>query len=138
MLIVSARHWKRRETSPRDDHGISGNYPGSKLQLYCSIRCLVLAVMYRVNERLSQESRPGENLAMTVKQAAAKLEVSVATTYALVAAGKLKCVRIGLGRGAIRITDDHIAEYLYQAQPMPSLSPSLTSRRVFKHIKIHP
>jgi excisionase family DNA binding protein len=125
-------------TNHRNEYVISRDYPDSKLQLNRRIFYLVVAVMHRVNERLTQESQSGENLAMTVKQAAAKLEVSVATTYALVAAGKLNCVRIGLGRGAIRITDDHIAEYLSQTQPMPSLCPSPAARRVLKHIKIRP
>jgi excisionase family DNA binding protein len=75
---------------------------------------------------------------MTVKQAAARLEVSVATTYALVAAGKLKCVRIGLGRGAIRITEEHMADYLTQAAPAPTLAPPPAPRRVFRHVKIRP
>jgi hypothetical protein len=57
--------------------------------------------------------------------------------YALVAAGKLRCYRVGLGRGQIRISDEHIAEYLGKvetgtAQPQPPSTP----RPRLKHIKV--
>ena len=55
---------------------------------------------------------------MTVKQAAARLEVSAATVYALVSAGKLRCHRVGLGRGAIRISDEHLAAFLAGSEPV--------------------
>jgi excisionase family DNA binding protein len=54
---------------------------------------------------------------VTVKQAAARLEVSEATIYSLVAAGQLRCVRVGVGRGTIRILDEHLADYLAKAEP---------------------
>jgi excisionase family DNA binding protein len=44
---------------------------------------------------------------MRVKQAAALLEVSQSTVYAVIACGRLRCCRVGLGRGAIRISADH-------------------------------
>jgi excisionase family DNA binding protein len=74
---------------------------------------------------------------LTVKQAAVRLEVSQATVYALVAAGKLRCYRVGLGRGQIRITDEHIAEYLGKAEtrlaePQPQSAPRLK----LKHITV--
>lgn len=49
---------------------------------------------------------------MTVKQAASRLEASPSTVYALVAAGRLGHFRVGLGRGAIRITEDHISAFV--------------------------
>ena len=52
---------------------------------------------------------------MTVKAAATRLEVSQSTIYALVAAGKLKAHRIGLGRGCVRISDQQLADYLAAA-----------------------
>ncbi len=70
---------------------------------------------------------------MTAKVAAKKLECSVSTVYAMVAAGKLRCVRIGLGRkGAIRILDEHIEEYLKGAEPKTPPSPPSLPR--LKHI----
>jgi excisionase family DNA binding protein len=71
---------------------------------------------------------------VTVKQAAARLEVSSATIYVLVAAGKLKCHRVGLGRGAIRITEEHVVEFLKGSEraapsaPLPRYKP--------KHVKV--
>ena len=72
---------------------------------------------------------------MTVRQAAQRLEVSVSTVYALVASGKLRCSRIGLGRGVIRISEEHLAEYLKGAEPVIAPAP-LTTRPVrLKHIR---
>ncbi|MGO9597012.1 MAG: helix-turn-helix domain-containing protein [Isosphaeraceae bacterium] len=69
---------------------------------------------------------------MTVKQAAERLEVSQATVYALVAAGKLRCVRVGLGRGTIGIMEEHIAEYLLKAEPVVRQAPASASGRQIK------
>ena len=60
---------------------------------------------------------------MTVSQAAARLEVSQATVYALIAAGKLRCLRVGLKRGCIRITEDHLSEFLRGAESRPPAPP---------------
>ena len=57
---------------------------------------------------------------MTVKDAAARLEVSPSLVYALIASGRLRCTRHGLGRGCIRISEEQLAEYLAsveQAEP---------------------
>jgi excisionase family DNA binding protein len=48
---------------------------------------------------------------MTVKEAAEKLGVSVATIYQLCAARKIRHERHGLRRGTIRISEDAIEEY---------------------------
>jgi excisionase family DNA binding protein len=48
----------------------------------------------------------------TVQDAATRLMVSAALVYELVALGKLPCYRIGRGRGAIRISEEHIQSYL--------------------------
>ena len=73
---------------------------------------------------------------MTVKQAAARLEVSQATIYSLVAAGKLRCVRVGIGRGTIRILDEHVADYMAKAEPkvkqLPAPAPARQIR--LKHL----
>jgi excisionase family DNA binding protein len=54
---------------------------------------------------------------MRLREAADRLEVSPTTVYALVGAGKLKCHRVGVGRGCIRISEEHIAEYLGGTTP---------------------
>jgi excisionase family DNA binding protein len=71
---------------------------------------------------------------MTVKQAAEKLEVSQATVYALVASGRLRCYRVGMGRGCIRITDEHLAEYLKGTEPVIAPAPSPPRHVRLKHL----
>ncbi|WZO97037.1 helix-turn-helix domain-containing protein [Isosphaeraceae bacterium EP7] len=53
---------------------------------------------------------------MRVKQAAEKLEISVGTVYALIRSKRLRCARHGLGRGTIRITDEHLTAYTRGAE----------------------
>jgi excisionase family DNA binding protein len=72
-----------------------------------------------------------------VKEVAARLEVSSATVYGLIAAGKLRCVRVGLGRGAIRILDEHIAEYLQKAEPGAKQPPVPARKPVLKQLSIN-
>lgn len=73
---------------------------------------------------------------MTVKQAAEKLEVSSATVYSLVASGKLQCYRIGNGRGAIRISEEHISAFLKTAEPVAASAPAPVSHPRLKHIRL--
>jgi excisionase family DNA binding protein len=75
---------------------------------------------------------------VTVKAAAQRLEVSTSTIYALVAAGKLRCHRVGLGRGAIRISEEHLEDYLKAGEPEKTPVPPtpLAPRRPFKHLKL--
>jgi excisionase family DNA binding protein len=72
-----------------------------------------------------------------VKEAAIRLEVSSATVYGLVAAGKLKCHRVGLGRGAIRISEEHLVEFLKGAERVPrTVAPPTPARIVkLKHLR---
>jgi excisionase family DNA binding protein len=72
---------------------------------------------------------------MTVKQAADKLEVSQATVYALVASGRLRCYRVGMGRGCIRISDEHLAEYLKGTEPVFAPAPPPARHVRLKHIR---
>jgi excisionase family DNA binding protein len=76
-------------------------------------------------------------MTVTVRQAADRLEVSQSTVYGLIAAGKLRCARIGLGRGVIRIQEEHLAEYLAgtQAAPRSSSVPSRVPHGL-KHLKL--
>jgi excisionase family DNA binding protein len=48
---------------------------------------------------------------MTVREVARLLGVSAGLVYSLVAAGKIRHERHGLGRGTIRIPSDAVAEY---------------------------
>lgn len=77
---------------------------------------------------------------MRVKQAAERLEVSPATIYALIAAGKLRCYRIGAGRGSIRIDETHLAEFLRAAEsgsgPPPAPAPTPAAQVKLKHLRL--
>ena len=53
-----------------------------------------------------------EVLIVTVKEVAKRLEISQSLVYQLVAAGKLRGIRHGMGRGCIRIGEEDIADYL--------------------------
>jgi excisionase family DNA binding protein len=56
---------------------------------------------------------------MTVREVAARLEVTPATVYALCAAGKLGHLRVGVGKGAIRITEADLAAYVAACRVAP-------------------
>jgi excisionase family DNA binding protein len=73
---------------------------------------------------------------MRVKQAAAVLEVSPSTVYALVATGRLRCYRVGLGRGAIRISAEQIAEFQRSAEPAAANPPPPPPRLRLKHLRL--
>ncbi|WP_437193235.1 helix-turn-helix domain-containing protein [Planctomicrobium sp. SH527] len=75
---------------------------------------------------------------LNVATTAERLGVSTATIYALVNAGKLPCYRIGVGRGAIRISEREIEQYLESCRQLPTAPTTARSPRPrrLKHIKI--
>ena len=75
---------------------------------------------------------------LTVKDVASRLNVSQSCIYQLVETGKIPHHRIGVGRGAIRFTEDDIAEYLdrNRSQPASGRQPNSTTRPKLKHIKL--
>lgn len=74
---------------------------------------------------------------MRVKEAAERLDVSAATVYALVAGGRLRCYRVGMGRGSIRIAEEHLAEYLKGAEPAIEQAPPAPARRRVRLRHLH-
>jgi excisionase family DNA binding protein len=75
---------------------------------------------------------------VTVRQAADRLEVSAATVYALLASGKLRHYRIGNGRGVVRISEGHIADYLQKAEPVAKQPPApARGPRGLKHLHVN-
>ncbi len=56
---------------------------------------------------------------VTAKRAAAMMGVSRSLVYALVAGGTLPAVRIGSGRGTIRIDEGEVEKYLARAKIEP-------------------
>lgn len=75
---------------------------------------------------------------LTVKDVAQRLNVSQSCIYQLVETGKIPHHRIGVGRGAIRFTEDDLADYLQNARELAkhggTQSPS--GRPKLKHIKL--
>ena len=88
---------------------------------------------------IRQRERNGDtgegNTRLTVKQAASRLEVSSATVYAMVASGRLRCYRVGNGRGAIRISEEHLAAYLAGAEPQIKPPPAPVRPVRLKHLR---
>jgi excisionase family DNA binding protein len=70
--------------------------------------------------------------ARTIKEVAEILRVSRATLYALCAQGKLPHIRVGTGRGAIRIRDEDLTAFIESCE-VQSLRKNAVSG--LKHIK---
>ena len=74
---------------------------------------------------------------MTVSDAAERLRVSISCVYQLVERGRLPHHRIGIGRGAIRFSEEDITGFLtscHHAEPVPVATP--VRPRQLKHIRL--
>lgn len=69
---------------------------------------------------------------MTVKQVAQQLGISQSLVYGLIAAGKIRHSRFGIGRGTIRITQEALDEYRRAAE----VKPKAASVPALKHLKV--
>ena len=49
---------------------------------------------------------------LTVKDVAERLNIAPSTVYSLLSQNKLRCYRIGLGRGTIRVSEDDLSVFL--------------------------
>jgi excisionase family DNA binding protein len=56
---------------------------------------------------------------MTVKSVAARLALSPSQIYALIASGKLLCHRFGNGRGALRVSEEQLAQFIEASKITP-------------------
>lgn len=75
----------------------------------------------------------------TVKKAADRLCVSASTIYALIAARHLEHVRVGLGRGVIRIPEEAIVAFEKRhavAVTDPSVPLVAPSKRRLRHLDL--
>ncbi|MFO0823781.1 MAG: helix-turn-helix domain-containing protein [Gemmataceae bacterium] len=76
----------------------------------------------------------------TVKQAAQELSLSESLVYKLVAVGKIRHERHGMGRGVIRIPRDSLDEYRQKCtKGEPSVAPvkpAKITRRKYVHLKL--
>lgn len=71
----------------------------------------------------------------TVKKVAERLQVSIGTIYAAVADGRLRCYRLGRGRGTIRIAEDGLQEFLASSQSEGSTR-TVNGKAHFRHLRI--
>ena len=72
---------------------------------------------------------------LTVEQVAERLNVSRGCVYSLIQSGKLSCVRIGVGRGVIRVDADDLMAFVDQCRPsIPRKAPRRTGRSEFTHL----
>jgi excisionase family DNA binding protein len=73
---------------------------------------------------------------ITVVEVAARLRMSRACVYQLVHAGRLTSYRIGLGRGAIRISEEDLAAYVEGCRDTGNAGASMPPGPVrLKHLK---
>jgi excisionase family DNA binding protein len=73
---------------------------------------------------------------LTVKQAAERLRVSPGLIYSLVGGRKLRFVRVGNGRGRLRIPEDAIEEYLARSTFAPQEPKAVPVRVRLKHLHL--
>jgi len=74
----------------------------------------------------------------TVKDVAQRLNVSPSCIYQLVETGKIPHHRIGLGRGAIRFSEEDIESFLNSSRNLTSgeQPPQRPARQKLKHLKL--
>lgn len=74
---------------------------------------------------------------LTVVEVAAFLRVSRTCVYQLIESGKIACHRIGVGRGAIRVTQSDLDEFVQGCRQKPGEEASNASRpaKRLKHLK---
>jgi excisionase family DNA binding protein len=66
---------------------------------------------------------------LRVAEAADRLGLSPSSLYAMAAAGKIGCHRVGPSGGAIRFTEEQLAAYLAATRSSEERKPSLPPRR---------
>jgi excisionase family DNA binding protein len=71
-----------------------------------------------------------------VREIAQQLGVSVSSVYALVSSGRLSCHRIGSGRGAIRISESDLEDYLLTCRQGRRLQNPMPRRVKLKHLRL--
>jgi excisionase family DNA binding protein len=77
-----------------------------------------------------------ERNCFTVRQVAERLGVSRAIVYQLCAQKKLAHVRVGVGRGTIRIREQDLDDYLRGATVRPEDARPSPPREKFKHLRV--
>lgn len=73
---------------------------------------------------------------VTVRELAIRLRISLATAYELVSSGKIVSCRVGPRKGAIRIRDVDVENYLANCQHVAAELPQNAPRATLKHIRL--
>ncbi len=75
---------------------------------------------------------------LTVKDIADRLKVSVSCVYQLIESGRLAHHRIGLGRGAIRVSESDLSDFLAsnREEPTGGRERARLPRPRLRHIKV--
>jgi excisionase family DNA binding protein len=76
------------------------------------------------------------NALVTVSELADRLRVSLATAYELVSSGKIVSCRVGPRKGAIRIREVDVENYLSNCQYVATEMPQSAPRATLKHIRL--
>jgi len=72
---------------------------------------------------------------LTVVEVADYLRVSRTCVYQLIESGKLACHRIGVGRGAIRVTQGDLDEFILGCRREPGENVASRPVKRLKHLK---
>lgn len=75
---------------------------------------------------------------LTVRDVAGMLNVSPTCVYSLIERRKLAHIRIGRGRGTIRIRQDDLRAYLSTQEVEPEKRPTRTNRIKLRHLQLPP
>ena len=73
---------------------------------------------------------------LTVKDTATRLGISPGLVYSLAAGRKLRLVRIGNGRGRIRIPEEAIEEYLARSTFAPAGAAKVERAGRLRHLRL--
>ena len=73
---------------------------------------------------------------LSVKQAAARLNISPQSIYSLIESGRLVAHRFGMGRGAIRVSEADLADFISSCREKRADKPNQVRRPRLKHIRV--
>jgi excisionase family DNA binding protein len=74
---------------------------------------------------------------LTVREVADRLRVSSSLVYRMVESGKIGCLRIGQGRGAIRVSERDLDQFIEQSQQTPTQPQQRHARHGgLRHLKL--
>jgi len=73
---------------------------------------------------------------LTINEVAAILKVSKSLVYGMIASGKIACHRIGNGRGAIRVRNEDLEQFIAHCRVETEIPPVRVPRPKLKHLRL--